>query len=172
MLGLTSLGIVHTVISLVAVGAGLVAFLRYREITTGTRAGRIYFWTTIATCLTGFGIFQRGGFGPPHILGILTLLVLAIAWAAEKRHIFGSASRYVAVIGYSLTFFFHMIPGFTETTSRLPVGRPLTSGPDDPALQAAVGVAFLVFLIGALLQFLRLRRAGSRVSGAAPTPQV
>lgn len=170
MLGLTSLGIVHTAISLVAVGAGIVAFVRYRQIATGTRTGQLYVWTTIATCLTGFGIFQRGGFGPPHVLGILTLLVLAIAWAAEKRRIFGSASRYVAVIGYSLTFFFHMIPGFTETTSRLPVGRPLTSGPDDPALQAAVGVAFLVFLIGAFLQFRRLRKDGSRVSGVAPAP--
>lgn len=168
MLGLTSLGIVHTVISLIAVGAGIVAFVRYREITTGTRAGRLYFWMTVATCLTGFGIFQRGGFGVPHVLGIVTLLVLAIAWAAEKRRVVGAASRYVAVIGYSLTFFFHMIPGFTETSSRLPVGRPLTTGPDDPALQAAVGVAFLMFLIGASLQFRRLRKAASTVSVGAP----
>ena len=171
MLGLTSLGIVHTAISLVAVGAGIVAFVRYREITTGTRAGRIYFWMTVATCVTGFGIFQHGGFGRPHALGILTLLTLAIAWVAERRNMFGRASRHVAVIGYSLTFFFHMIPGFTETSSRLPVGRPLTSGPDDPALQAAVGVAFLVFLIGAFLQFRRLRVGASRASAVARTPR-
>ncbi len=35
---------------------------------------------TILTCVTGFGIFQHGGFGKAHMLGIITLVVLAIAW--------------------------------------------------------------------------------------------
>ena len=60
---------------------------------------------------------------------------------------------------YSLTFFFHWIPGITETTSRLPPGAPLTTGPDDPRVQGAVGVAFVLFLIGATLQVKRMRRA-------------
>jgi len=34
---------------------------------------------TAITSPTGFGIFQHGGFGKPHVLGIVTLLVLAIA---------------------------------------------------------------------------------------------
>jgi hypothetical protein len=37
----------------------------------------VYIWTTVLTCLTGFGIFQHGGFGKPHALGVITLLVLA-----------------------------------------------------------------------------------------------
>ena len=46
----------------------------------------------------------------------------------------------------------------SETSTRLPVGAPLASGPDDPGLQAAVGIAFLVFLAGAALQVRDLRR--------------
>ncbi|RZA29044.1 MAG: hypothetical protein EOP92_38090 [Lysobacteraceae bacterium] len=159
MLGLTTIGILHTAISLVAVGAGLAAFVRDREISPRNTLGKTYVWTTVLTCLTGFFIFQRGGFGEPHILGIVTLLVLALAWTAGRGS-FGRAGRYIETVSYSLTFFFHMIPGFTETSSRLPVGAPLTSGPDDPNLQLAVGAAFVVFLVGATLQVLRLRLRG------------
>jgi uncharacterized membrane protein len=92
------------------------------------------------------------------MLGIITLLVLALAWVAGSTKIFGRASRYIETVSYSLTFFFHMIPGFTETFTRLPVEAPVFSGPDDPTLQKVIGVVFLLFLVGATAQVLRLRR--------------
>ena len=161
MLGLTNLGIVHTLFSLVAVGAGIVAFVRYGAISSRTPVGMVYVVNTVLTCLTGFGIFQHGGFGPPHILGIITLVTLAVILAAERASAFGRASDYVATIGYSLTFFFHMIPAFTETSTRLPPSAPLTTGPDDPQLQAAIGVAFVLFLVGAVVQYRRIRARGA-----------
>jgi uncharacterized membrane protein len=157
MLGMTPFGMFHTAISLVAVIAGIAALVRYKEIGTGTPAGRIYVWGTVASSVTGLFIFHHGGFGAPHVLAITTLVVLAVAWVAEKRAGFGRLSRYVAVLGYSLTLFFHTIPGLTETGTRLPVGHPLFTGPEDPTLRAVVGVFFLVFLIGASLQVLRIR---------------
>ena len=157
MFGTTAFGLFHTLISLLAVAAGVVALVKYKEIGTRTRAGRAYVALTVATCVTGFFIFHHGGFGKPHALGIITLVVLAIAYAAETRSFMGRASRYVAVLGYSLTFFFQMIPAFTETATRIPSGHPLASSPDAQGLQAAIGGAFVVFLIGAGLQVKRLR---------------
>jgi len=158
MLGLTTLGAIHTAISLVAVGAGIVGFVRDKEITTRNWAGKTYVIMTVLTCLTGFGIFQHGGFGKPHALGILTLIVLGVAAVAGYTNFFGRLSRYIETVSYSLTFFFHMIPGITETSTRLPVGAPLVSGPDAPELQIATAVLFVVFLIGATLQVMRLRK--------------
>lgn len=161
MSGLTTIGVVHTAISLVAVAAGIYAFFRDKEISPRNGLGRVYIWATVLTCLSGFFIFQHGGFGKPHALGIITLLVLALAWAAGTRKLFGHAGRYIEAVSYSLTFFFHMIPGFTESFTRLPVGSPVFSGPDDPTLQKVIGVVFLLFLAGAFLQVMRLRRAGA-----------
>ena len=157
MFGTTPFGLFHTLISLLAVAAGVVALVKYKEIGTRTGAGMTYVALTIATCVTGFFIFHHGGFGKPHALGIITLVVLAIAYAAETRSFMGRASRYVAVLGYSLTFFFHIIPAFTETATRIPSGHPLVSSPDAQGLQAAIGAAFVVFLIGVGLQVRRLR---------------
>ena len=136
MFGLTSLGVVHTLISLVAVAAGVIAFVRDGRIVPTNTIGKTYVITTILTCLTGFGIFQHGGFGKPHILGIITLVVLGIAWLARNKSPFGAASPYVETISYSLTFLFHMIPAVTETTTRLPLGAPLLPNADAPQLQA------------------------------------
>ena len=40
--GLTSLGVPHTAISLVAVAAGIAALVRYKEISPRTRTGKVY----------------------------------------------------------------------------------------------------------------------------------
>lgn len=165
MFGITPFGMFHTVIALIAVAAGFTAIARYREIGLATVPGRIYVWLTVLTSVTGLFIFRHGAFGVPHALAVVTLAVLAIAIAAQKRAIFGRLSRYVAVVGFSATLFFHMIPGFTETATRIPEGAPLASGPEDPGLRAAVGVALLVFLVGAALQVRRIRR---ETPGAVP----
>jgi uncharacterized membrane protein len=166
MIGLTTLGLIHTAISLVALAAGAAALLRHQEITPRNSLGQIYLWTTVITSVTGFGLFRYGTFGAPHVLGVLTLLALAVAAVAERTGWFGRAAVYVSTLSYSLTFFFHFIPGVTETFTRLPVGQPLFTSPEDPRLQPVIGSLFLLFLAGATLQVLRLR-AARRVAGGA-----
>lgn len=159
MFGLTQLGISHTAISLIAVATGVICLARQHSISMRTTAGQIYVWTTAVTCLTGFGIFQHGGFGKPHVLGIVTLVTLAIAVLAERKKAFGAKSAYVEVVAYSATFLFHMIPAATETFTRLPAGSPVFSSADDPTLAHITGLFFFIFLAGASLQVAQLRSA-------------
>ena len=161
MFGLTSLGVIHTAISLVALIAGLVLLVRDKEISPASQLGKLYLVTTLITCLTGFGIFQHGGFGKPHILGVITLLTLALALVAGQTTLFGRFARYVETIGYSATILFHMIPAITETSTRLPLGKPLLLDAEAPELKAATGLLVLLFLIGAYLQGRRLRARAS-----------
>ncbi|MBX3188542.1 MAG: hypothetical protein KF819_16115 [Labilithrix sp.] len=163
---MTPFGMFHTVLSLVALGAGLVALVRDKKISLENRVGKLYVSMTVLTAATGLGIFHHGGFGKPHALAILTLAVIALAVAAKRTSIFGRASREVETVAYSATFLFHLIPGVTETTTRLPVGAPLVASPEAPELQAVTGALFLLFLVGAALQVRALR--GERASmGAA-----
>jgi len=157
--GLTYLGLIHTLISLVAVAAALIGFVRDKRIDPASTLGKVYIWTTVLTCLTGFGIFQHGGFGKPHVLGILTLLVLGLAWWADQGR-FGARSLRIATICYSLTFFFHMIPAVTETSTRLPYGAPWLPSHEAPELKAITGVVFLLFLAGVVWQLRGLKAQG------------
>lgn len=164
MLNMTAFGMFHTVLGLIAVAAGIAAYLRHGGIGYGQRSGRAFFWFTVATCVTGLFIYHHGGFGNPHVLSIVTLVVLAVAWWAERRGIRRGTPLYLATIAYSLAFFFHFIPGFTETLTRVPVGQPWASGPDDPRLAKLIGAAFGVFLLGLAIQIWRLR-AARRLNG-------
>jgi len=170
MSGLTPFGAFHTAISVIAVLAGLVALIRYRAISPRNLAGKVYIGMTVATCVTGFFIFHHGGFGKPHMLGIVTLLVLGVAAIAGYSNVFGRASRYVETVSYSATFFFHMIPAITETSTRLPAGAPLVADADAPELQAATGVLFVLFLLGVAWQAWRLRASPIPAIVTAPSP--
>jgi uncharacterized membrane protein len=167
MLGLTSLGVFHTAIGVVAVAAAIAAFFRDREISPRNGLGKLYIFTTVITCLTGFGIFQHGGFGIAHVLGIVTLLTLAVAGVAGRFAHRGRTARAVEVTAYTGTFFFHLIPAITETTTRFPLGRPLIADRDGPLLQ---GIAGLLVLAWAATVYAQLRRF-NRARLAANPPQ-
>jgi hypothetical protein len=169
--GLTTLGVVHTALSLVAVGAGLVELVRHGAISPARRTGRIFVNATVLTCVTGFGIFQHGGFGKPHALGVITLVVLVVAALVPRMRWFGRAAPYVETLLYTLTYFFHMVPGITESLTRLPNGKPLASGPDDPLVLRWVGVSLALFVVGAALQVVALRARRRREAAARTEPR-
>lgn len=160
MSSLSMLGVVHTGISLVAVAAGVAGFIRYGRIDSHTRRGRLYIAATALTCLSGFFIFAHGGFGKPHVLGVITLVVLALALLAERSLIFGRVGNRAAIVAYTLTFYFHLIPAVTETSTRLPAHAPLVASAESPVLAVVFGVLFLVFLFGVRVQ-LRGRTGGA-----------
>ena len=149
----------HTAISLVAVAAGIVSLFRYRQITLQTKAGRLYVMMTVLSCLTGFSIYQHGGFGAPHVVGIVTLITLGIAARAGKFRSGLGIAREVEAVAYCATILFHMIPAVTETSTRFPLGNPLIKDRNGPELQAAGGVLLVLFLIGSFIQVRRLKRA-------------
>src|ERR1700743_2527873 len=127
MLGLTPLGTIHTAISLIALATGIISLVRYGRIGWNNTVGKTYVVATILTCLTAFGLFQHG-FGKGHVLGIITLVVLGIAFASgNKTSLFPQSSPYIEAVCYSMTVFFHLSPGIREPATRLPVDAPLAS---------------------------------------------
>lgn len=166
MLNITPFGWFHTAISLVSLFGGLYALLRYHDIRYATTLGKTYTWFTVATCLTSFFLMRTGRLSEAHGLTVLTLIVLAIAVLLGRNAVLGSWRHVAASLAFTLTVYFHFIPGFTETLTRVPIGAPLVSGPQDPLLQKLVGATFLVFLVGMILQLRALRRG--RVQLAHP----
>lgn len=161
MLGITPFGLFHTAISIVSLALGLSYLLRRRDIRWRTTLGKSYVAWTAASAVTGLFIFRHGGFNEAHALSIVTLLTLAVGIVAERGARPGSWRDCVAALAFSLTVFFHFIPGFNETLVRLPVDAPYITGPDDPKLKALVGGTFVIFLVIAALQLRRLRRTSA-----------
>ena len=159
MLGLTPLGVFHTLVGLIAVICGVIALARDKQISTRTRLGRVYLIGTLIAAVSALGIFRRGGFGPAHVLTLLTIAALALGTLAGRASLFGRAGRYVQAISYSSTFLFQLIPAITESSIRLPPGAPLVASIDAPVLQRVYLGLLVAFLVGITLQVRWLRKA-------------
>ena len=157
---LTALGVFHTLLSLVCVVAAFMALYKDRAVNPHTGIGRFYLVTLLVTTITGFPIFRTGKVGPPHILGVVILVVLAVAWLAQKTALLGRSSPYVAAVSYSFTVFLLMMPTFTETLTRVPPGAPwVAGGPEAPIFPPLYAALFVIFLVGAARQVRAMRAA-------------
>src|ERR1700730_12112693 len=87
---LSTFTLVHVVISLIAIFAGLVVVY---GLFTGNRLDgfeRHLIWTTVATSVPGF-LFPFHLFMPSHALGIISLVVLVVViYARYGKHLAGS----------------------------------------------------------------------------------
>lgn len=159
---LSIVGAVHTALSLIPVIAGLVAFTRDGKIDPGTVAGKVYWIGMVASVVTAFGLSSTGGLNPGHVLGVLTLIVMAAATLAPRIGFLGHAAKYIQVALMSFSFMLLMVPGTNETLSRLPAGHPIGNGPDSAPVQMALAGVFVLFVLGTVYQLVQLRRRAAR----------
>src|SRR4030095_3211877 len=122
-MNLTPLGVVHTLLSLVAVVAAFVALVREGGVSPRSGVGRVFIWSLVATCLTGLPIFRHGTIGPPHVTGVLTPAAFPLAFVAGRTGAFGRASARVETISYWITLLLLGISTGTATLYQLAAGR-------------------------------------------------
>ncbi len=152
------LGWFHTIMGAVALVSGAVTLYRYKEISFGTRAGQLYLVTTFVTAATALAIYQRGVFGPGHLLAVATLGALAVGTLAATVKPFGKWSRHMQALSFSATLLFHCIPAVTDALLRLPVGNPVLDSFDSPVLKMCYLAFLLIFLVGVTLQLRWIQR--------------
>src|SRR6266550_3121487 len=83
-IGLTIFTLVHVALSLVGIGSGLVVAYQFLAAKRRDAWTAIFLSTTVLTSVTGF-FFPVEHFMPSHAVGIVSLLVLAVAIVAPYR---------------------------------------------------------------------------------------
>ena len=78
IVGLDGLTLFHIAISLVGIAAGFVMVGGFLANTSLANATHMFLWTNVATSATGF-LFPFSKLLPSHIVGIISLVILAIA---------------------------------------------------------------------------------------------
>ena len=153
-LGLSTLGLVHTALSLLALVSGLVVvggLLVARDLNAWTA---IYLASAVATTVTGFGF--PGGLGIPHYIGSGMLLILLIALLA--RYAFRLAGPWrptyavSAVLGVWALVFFTIGEAFLRAPALKALAPTLTELPFALAQIAALAL-FVVLAIVAAVKF-------------------
>jgi hypothetical protein len=152
---LSTLGIFHTAISIIAVLVAFYALFRDGKINPANGRGKLYVWLTVITCLTALPIMKTGHLTAGHYVAITVLILLPIGIYADR--LFGKLADYLQVIIMSTTLFFSLIPAIVETLTRLPSGHPLASDPNSPIIQKGLMALVFLFVVGVLYQVIKLR---------------
>ena len=155
---LSPMGILHTVLGIVALFCGFKLLWQYKQISSESKTGIIYIVATLITAASALTIFRHGGFNAAHGLAILTLLALVVGVIIEKTVLFKSWNKYFVNLCYSATILFHLIPTATEILTRFPMDAPIVTSLEDPLLQKTFLGIFIVFVIMLTLQMNWLRK--------------
>src|SRR5262245_42087086 len=153
---LTTLLIVHVLISLIGLGSGFVVLWGLINARTFEVWTTVFLITTIATSVTGF-FFPAHGVTPGHVIGVLSLIVLAVAvFALYGRKLVGLwRSAYVlsAVTAQYLNSFVLVVQLFLK----VPVLRALAPTQTEPVFAFVQFVALAAFVGVGTLAALRSR---------------
>lgn len=156
-MGLSSLGIFHTIIGVVAIIAALVDFIKYGKINLNKLSGKIYFYGTMITSLTSLGISKHGGFNPGHAFSIFIIFLVLGAYFLNAKRKNSARARYFENFWLSFSFFLSLVPTINETFTRIPVHQPLAKDITDPIIGRTLLFLLLLFVIGSVYQFFRQR---------------
>jgi len=156
-LSLSAFTLLHVIISLIAIAAGLVVMVGLFGSSRMPVMTAIFLLFTILTSATGF-LFPFTQLLPSHMIGILSLVLLAVACIALYAMKLSGPWRGVyvltALISLYLNIFVLVIQSFLKIPSLqvLAPGNPPT-GPVFAVVQGLILVVFVAVIVGAWRRF-------------------
>lgn len=142
---------IHTILSLIAIGTGACVILCMSK---GSRPGYCtlaFLVTMIATDVTGF-FLPATKLLPSHIVGIISLVLLAFALAAHYAFHFADAWRWIYAMSMGIAIYLNFFVLVTQLFLKVPALHALApNAPDNPEppflIAQVIVLAIFVWLI-------------------------
>ena len=140
----------HVVISLIGIVTGLVVVAGMLS------ANRMDGWTawflatTMATSVTGF-FFPYHGFKPSYAVGILSVILLAVAYVARYQHHMEGSWRWIFVATAVASLYFNVFVLIVQSFQKVPALKAAAPTQKETPFKVAQLAALAAFLVlGAL----------------------
>jgi len=143
---LTAYTFFHVVLSLVGIGTGFVVM--YGLLASKRLDGwtAIFLSTTVATSVTGF-FFPFHGFLPSYGVGIVSLIVLAIAILARYRFGLGGGWRRSYAITAVVALYLNFFVLIAQLFMKVPALKAIAPDQSDPPFQITQLIGLLIFAV-------------------------
>ena len=148
---------VHVIISLIAIVSGIIVMFGLLGSSRMPGLTAIFLLFTILTSATGF-LFPFTQLLPSHMIGILSLVLLAIACFALYGMKLSGAWRWIYVLTAMISLYFNVFVLVIQSFLKIPAltalapGNP-PSGPAFAVIQGIVLLFFVVVIIGAMRRY-------------------
>ncbi len=161
----------HVIISLVAIAAGFVVLrgmLASKRLDGWTA---VFLATTVLTSVTGF-FFPSDQLKPSHIVGIISLVMLAIALFALYGRRATGAWRWIYVTSALISLYLNVFVSVVQSFMKIPGLQSLAPTQSEPPFIVTQVVVMLVFIV---LGFFAIRQFhpedGANPIGTAISPR-
>jgi hypothetical protein len=145
---------IHVAISLIALVAGLIALYSWINSKNWNGWTALFLVTIILTSVTGFPL-PPFGLDPPRMVGILSLILLAIAVLGIHVFKISGPWRWIFIITATAALWLDAFVGVIQAFAKLPPLHELAPNGSEPPF---VIVQLIVLLIFIVLGFLALRK--------------
>ena len=162
---MSSLVLVHVLISFVGIVSGFVVVF---GLIGGKRRDR---WTaaflvsTILTSLSGF-ILPAHKILPSHIIGVISLVVLAVACFARYGRSLAGRWRSTYVISATVALYFNVFVLVVQSFLKIPALKALAPTQSEPPFTAAQGMVLILFVVLGVLAVKGFRVAPQTLAAA------
>ena len=157
----------HVALSLVGIASGFVVLLGLlgRKRLDGWTA--TFLGSTVLTSVTGFG-FPVERVLPSHVVGALSLAVLAVAILARYRFRLAGGWRRTYVICATVALYFNVFVGVVQAFLNVPTLRLLAPKQTEAPFVVAQGLVLVFFVVLGSLALARFREEATSTLNAAP----
>ena len=138
--------LIHVAISLVGIGAGLIAVLGWISGRRLAAMTGLFLLTTLLTSVTGFG-FPFEKFTPAHGVGILSLVILAVNFYAKYAQRLEGPWRGIFVVTAVIALYFNFFVLVVQSFQKVPALKELAPNQTEPPFAIAQGVTLIVFVV-------------------------
>ena len=153
-MSLSTFTLLHVVLSLLGIAAGFVVLSGL----LGSKVQRgwtmLFLTTTILTSVTGY-FFPVDRLLPSHIVGAISLVVLALAVAALYRFRLAGAWRWIYVVSAIVALYLNVFVAVFQAFLKIAPVHALAPTQKEPPFAIAQGIVLLAFIV---LGYLAVRR--------------
>jgi hypothetical protein len=142
--------LVHVILSLIGIISGLIVLFGLLRSNRMNGWTLLFLVTTVATSVTGFG-FPFHGVTPAIILGILSLIILALAIAARYTFHLAGAWRWIFVVCAVAALYFNCFVLVVQSFLHIPTLHVRAPHGSEPPFAITQVIVLLLFLWGGIL---------------------
>jgi hypothetical protein len=149
----------HVMLSLVGIASGFLVVGGMLASNRMPALTAVFLVTTIATSVTGF-LFHSAAIGPPHIVGAISLIVLAVTLVALYRYHLAGRWRAIYVSTAIVALYLNTFVGVVQAFQKIPALNVLAPKGTEPPFAVAQGLTLALFAILGVLSVKRFHPAG------------
>jgi hypothetical protein len=145
-MSLATFTLVHVIISLVGIATGLIVMAGMWSSNKMPGMAALFLVTTILTSITGF-MFPFKAFGPPHAVGIISLIVLVFTLLG--LYTFRLAGRWRATYVWTavLALYLNVFVLVVQMFQKIPALNQLAPQGNEPPFAITQGIVLVLFAL-------------------------